>query len=154
MPRDLKQTDRNEMKIDDAISGCDLVLYYRQPTTQERIDFQRASFSRKGKKVIVRTPEARAEFGALVLTGIRPGDFSAGTDDSGKPILIASDPDSPDYTPNWKDQVVATAGDLLMLLGMQVFEGSMQALMKNAAPDVDDEDDEETVLPLATSSNG
>jgi hypothetical protein len=152
VPRDLKQSDRNEMKIDDAISGCDLVLYYRLPTTQERIDFQRASFARKGKKVSNRVSEARAEFGALILTGIREGDFSAGSDETGAPLLIASDPASPHYREDWKAQVIETAGDLLMLLGMQVFQGSMQQLMKNVV--LEEEDDDEVILPLTSNSNG
>lgn len=154
MPRDLKQTDRNEMKIDDAISGCDLVLYYRQPTTQERIDFQRASFSRKGKKIINRRSEAQVEYGAVILTGIREGDFTAGTDENGKAVFISSDVTSTAYREDWKELVSATAGDLLMLLGLQIFEGSLQQLMKNATPENDEDDDDETIVPLVTSSNG
>ncbi len=169
MPRDLQQTDRNEMIIQDAISACEIVLYYRQPTTPERIGFQRASWVRKGKKVHNRTAEARAHYGALILTGIREGDFSCGS------ALISSDPASPAYRADWKELVTATAGDLLMLLGMQVFEGSFQELVKAVAttqatsddgdPDADDPDDNEPeitieadevaeILPLEPSSNG
>lgn len=132
MPRDVQQTDRNEMIIQDAVSNSTLVLYYRHPTTAERIAFQRASWLREGTKVTNRSPEARAEYGALVLTGIREGDFTNGRDDEGRLRFIASDPESLDYDPDWKQKIVATAGDLLMLLGMQVFEGALQNLIKSA----------------------
>ena len=170
MPRDLKQTDRNEIRIQDAISACEIVLYYRQPTTAERIGFQRAAWVRQGKKVHNRTAEARAKYGEIILTGIREGDFSCGTDAAGNPILIASEPGALNYRPDWKELVAATAGDLLMLLGMQVFEGSFQELVKAAKSSgaVADEEEDEIVeggdlptheegvdvAPLEPSSNG
>lgn len=164
MPRDLKQTDRNELTVQDAISACKLTLYYRQPTTTERIAFNSACWLRIKKKMYNRTVEARAAFGELVLTGIGEGDFACGTDDSGKVLLISSDPKSSDYRPDWKEQVVATAGDLLILLGMTVFEGSLTELIKAAADDEPEEDEDgdevevvdagEDILPLVSSSNG
>lgn len=165
MPRDLQQSDRNEMIIQDAISACTLVLYYRQPTTAERIGFQRASWVRKGKKTINRSAEARAQYGAAILTGIREGDFTAGQGADGKEIFISSDQSSPVFCPDWKEKVIATAGDLLMLLGMQVFEGSLQQLVKavQAAaveseedPGCDEEDaeGETNIIPLEKTSNG
>lgn len=176
MPRDLQQSTRNEMIIQDALSGCSLVLYYRQPTTAERIAFQRDSWKRKGKKLHNHTPEARAQYGAVVLTGVREGDFSCGKDAAGNPILIASDPGSLNYRSDWKELVIATAGDLLLLLGMQVFEGSFQELLKaaqiqtgaaeedeaaddgDADPDADADpivaDSGADIVPLAANSNG
>lgn len=176
MPRDLQQSDRNEMIIQDAISACEIKLYYRLPTTPERVGFQKASWVRDGNKVYNNVAAARAHYGALVLSGIREGDFSFGKDAEDNAILIASDPTSPNFCANWKEKVVATAGDLLMLLGMQVFEGSFQALVKSASGTVQAEDETEAadapfadpaglealpgeeqgvdILPLATSSNG
>ncbi len=179
MPRDLKQTDRNEFIIMDAISACEIKLYYRQPTTAERIGFQRLAWQRQGKKVINRTPEARAQYGARILTGIREGDFSCGEDAAGHPILIASEPGALNYRPDWKELVISTAGDLLMVLGMQVFEGSFNELVKAFQANKDDQPEEPTepdpeeeepleepfqlppdpdeaveILPLAPNSNG
>ena len=151
MPRDLKQTDRNEFNIMDAISACEIKLYYRQPTTAERIGFQRMAWQRQGKKVANRTPEARAHYGALILTGIREGDFSCGEDAAGHPILIASEPGALNYRSDWKELVAGTAGDLLMMLGMQVFEGSFSELVKAVkAADADDDDEPEPAGEPAT----
>lgn len=170
MPRDLKQTDRNEFKVNDTIGGCQILLFWRHPTTTERIGFQRDAWQREGKKVYNRTPEARAKYGELILTGIREGDFSDGIDADGNPVLIASDPHSPNYRANWKELVAAAAGDLLMSLGMRVFEGSFQELVKAAKDSgavADEEEDEiveggdpptteegADVAPLEASSNG
>jgi len=118
MARELMQSEKNELKILDAISNTEIALFYRLPTTTERIAFNRACWKRAGNKLVARYPEARAEYGELILTGIRETDFTF----DGKPI--ASDSASPSYCKDWKTKVAATAGDLLMLLGMHVFEGT------------------------------
>lgn len=120
MPRDLMQSDRNELKIKDSISGDEIVLFYRLPATKDRIAFQKACWKREGNKLFSRIHDARAKYGAEILTGIREGDFVFG----GKPV--ASDEGSPNYREDWKKLVEETAGDLLMMLGQQVFEGLHQ----------------------------
>jgi len=108
----------NIMRITDAIGGGIVELHYRLPTTEERLEYQRACLVQDGDEVRFDPGQARVDFGLLVLTGIRDGDFAA----DGKPI--SSNPDSPDYREDWKILLRATASDLLGALGMAVFEGA------------------------------
>ncbi len=140
--RDLKPSDNNQLTIHDAISGDDVVLTYRTPTTSERVAYQRAQVKKQGKKVILRAGEARQEFGLKILTGVRDGDFGY----DGQPI--SSDPKSPNYRPDWKQLVGETAGDLVEVLALTVFEGARSA----AAPDLDFEEGGEEAAPLPTTS--
>jgi hypothetical protein len=146
MARELQQSNKNELKILDSISGSEIVLYYRLPTTRERIAFNKSCFKEKGGKLINHTVAARAAGGEMVLAGIRDGDFVYG----GTPL--SSDPNSPNYREDWKALVKETAGDLLIALGMTVFEGNVQShLLKAlaeanpdektpaAAPELDDD---------------
>lgn len=146
MARDLQQSDRNELKIRDAISGDELAVYYRLPTTTERIGFQKGCYKEKNGKLVNQTVAARAAYGELILTGIREGDFVFG----GQPV--SSDPVSPNYRADWKDLVKATAGDLLITLGLHVFEGHIQNLLQKIgaeAPEADEKaaEEEEDGLP-------
>jgi len=140
--RDLKPTDKNELVVHDAISGTDIVLYYRLPTTSERIAYQRALIRKTGKKVVLRAGEARQEFGLKILTGIREGDFGY----DGK--TISSDPKSERYRDDWKQLVGETAGDLVEVLALTVFEGARTA----TAPTDFDFDEGEEATPLPTTS--
>jgi hypothetical protein len=148
----------------DGISGGKVVLYYRLPSTRERIAFQKGCYKEKNGKLVNQTVAARAAYGELILTGVRDGDFVFGD------TPISSDPTSPNYRKEWKELVSATAGDLLITLGMHVFEGTIQNLMQTLAdkpatepppagddeeevglPNIDDLEDGETIVPLAQS---
>jgi len=133
MPRALGETT-NEVSIHDNLSNSPIVFRYRMPTTKERVAYDNESIQRKGKKIKMRQAEARLKFGGMILTGFGPGDFTKTVD--GKNVPIASDPDHPNYDPDWKKRVMEEAADLVMLLAGHVFDIP-------AYIDDDDEDDDE-----------
>lgn len=116
--------ERNTLKVFDRISGTELEIYYREPTTEERAVYSNQTISRKGRKVKVQVGETRQKFGVRIMSGFRDGDFVAPKD--GKPVPIASDKDSPNYAENWKDLVLKHASDIIELLAAHVFEGSAE----------------------------
>lgn len=127
MPRRLTD-ELNVLRIQDNISGSEIVFFYNMPTTAERAAYANESFRRKGNKVETRIIETRQKYGKQILQGIREGDFEILEGD--KAIPVSSDMKSPNYRPSWKDDVAAFAGDLLELLAAQVFDGSASAAPK------------------------
>jgi hypothetical protein len=69
--RDLTKNDRNKMVINDARSGSEIELYYRNPTTQEEVEYQAKLFKRQGKKMLINAFGTRLEMGLKILTGFR-----------------------------------------------------------------------------------
>jgi hypothetical protein len=122
MPRRLTD-ELNELIIQDNISGSEIVLSYRMPTTAERAAYANESFRRKGNKVETRVVESRQKYGLKVLAGIREGDFIVNP--SGLEKKLSSDPSSANFDPQWKDIVAHHAGDILELLAAHVFDGSV-----------------------------
>jgi hypothetical protein len=123
MPRRLTN-EINELRIRDNISGSEIVLYYRMPTTAERAAYANESFRRKGNRIEARMVETRQKHGKLILAGVREGDFEVKLGDRYQ--SIASDPSSENYAADWKELVAAHAGDLLELLAAHAFDGSAQ----------------------------
>lgn len=108
----------NIQNITDTIGGGIVQFHYRLPTTEERFAFAKACLVQQGDKVEYDANPARLEFGLKVITGFKEGDFGAG----GKPI--SSDEKSEHYQKDWKQLLEKTASDLVMALGMAVFEGA------------------------------
>lgn len=140
--RDLKKTDRNVLKINDMVSGSELEMYYRLPTTQEMVSYQNRLIKRQGKKVLINAFETRLEMGLKILTGFKEGDFGV----DGQPI--SSDADSPNYREDWKDLLKETASDIVSTLAFAVFEG---ARIDTGSMDIDFEEAAEDVVPLPKS---
>ena len=124
MARDL-DNDFNELKLHDNISDSQIVLYYREPTTEERMAYANESVQRKRNKVVTRVPETRVKFGAMILTGFREGDFIFKKD--GVKVPMSADASSPNYYPDWKSHIQRKASDLLMILAAHVFDTSAEA---------------------------
>jgi hypothetical protein len=118
--RELKSSDKNVLNLNDAMGGGQVALYYRTPTTAERVAFQKNQIERKGNQIISRTVEARLASGLAILTGIRTGDFSY----DGVPL--SSTPGEEGYRPDWKKLVEQTAADLVLILGQTIFEGEQK----------------------------
>ncbi|HHL33920.1 MAG TPA: hypothetical protein ENJ30_06105 [Desulfobulbaceae bacterium] len=116
-------SDRNEVEIHDNLSNTDILFYYRTPTTSELEGFNNLAIVRKGKKVKFQQPKARLKYGLHILTGIREGDFERSNGKGGY-VAISSDKQSPNYYPEWKAWLRKNAADLVMLLGMHVFDVS------------------------------
>ena len=116
--RDLKQSDRNVLRISDAISGSEIELYYRMPTTSEQVAYQSKLVKRQGKKVVIHAFDTRLEYGLKILTGFREGDFGF----DGKPV--ASDNQSPNFREDWKELLTQSAPDIINAFAMTIFEGA------------------------------
>ena len=119
--RELKRSDNNKLTIGDTRSGSEIILFYRNPTTDEEVAYRKEIYINDGKKVVYEPWGARLKFGQVIITGFREGDFGI----DGKPI--ASDPASPNYYADWKQLITDTASDLLMALSTAVFEGVLLA---------------------------
>ena len=115
MPRILGE-ERHKMAIQDPVSGSAITLYFRQPTSEERVAYQLSVFHLDGGERRLRLSETRFRFGLEILVGFEAGDFI---------ILENGDAQSldPDRHPDWKERLAKNAPDLVSYLGQQVFEG-------------------------------
>lgn len=125
MPR-IMDDGVNTLKIWDNISGSELEVQYRTPTTEEYNAFLNESIKRKRNKVLFRTAQARLKFGLKILTGIREGDFMVKK--KGKLVPLVSDPESRGYDPEWKQKMEKHAADIVALLAVHVFENPAEAV--------------------------
>lgn len=124
---------QNTLKLNDNISGSELELYYRQPSTKERQAYQAQAFPRKGSKVKVNLVATQIKFGKRIITGFEEGNF--GMIEDGKTVVFSADPDSKNYRKDWKDLLEKHASDILMILAAQVFDAPTEI----DEPDDDDE---------------
>ncbi len=131
--------EQNEMRFKDNLSGSDIVLIYRMPTTQERVAYTNESFQRKANKVVQKTVQTRQKFGAKILAGFRDGDFEIKGPD-GKWMPIASDPKSEHFYEGWKAHVEQHASDLVELLAIRVFDVPVVAQEAEDGEDAEGED--------------
>ena len=93
--------ERNTLVIKDNTTGTDLEVYYRMPTTQERMNYAAETMKRKGSKIFMlkNSLPQQIKYGKLLITGFRKGDFGL---PDGKPF--SSDPaETADYKSDWKD---------------------------------------------------
>ncbi len=114
---DLAASNKNRITINDTRSGTQIELTYRNPTTQEEIDYQAKAYKRKGKKFYVNTG-VKIKSALDILTGFREGDFGI----DGK--QISSDPGSAHYCPEWKDLLLQSASHILIAFASAIFEGA------------------------------
>jgi len=124
----------NEMRFQDNLSDTEIVLFYRMPTTKERMAYTNEAYQRKGNKVINRSTATRMKYGLRILGGFRDGDFEHKQGDGWKPI--ASDSASDNYFPEWKEHIEKYASDLVEHLALRVFDMPVQV------PEEQDEDQE------------
>lgn len=139
--RDISSNATNELKIDDTVSGSVITVYYRQPTTEERVSYRANLWSRKGKHVVPNV-EMQINKGLRIMTGFKDGDF--GFDGQ----AISSSPQSPNFRKDWKDLLKTTAADILIALAVTAFEGVSASIGDKDDDEPKDDDD----LPLASSS--
>ena len=125
MPRELSN-EPCELTFDDRISGDKITVYYRMPTSQERVKYANGYITRQGNKIVSTLGELRMKAGAAVLVGFRTGAFSV----PGKG-LISSNPVEPNFDPEWKNTVIKHAPDVVEMTAIHAFESS---LTRSAAP--------------------
>ncbi|MGD0586698.1 MAG: hypothetical protein ABSA86_13165 [Oryzomonas sp.] len=158
MPRELQILDHNTLTLYDPVEKTTVVFTYRTPSTDDRIRHMAGRYKRQGTKLIDCSRTRTIDSAVSVLTGIRPEDFAF----AGKPL--SSTPGENGYREDWKDLVKASAGDLLFLMGYELFEGRI-SLPNDAKLDIvseldvqgstveaDDDRLKEDIPPLAKSS--
>jgi hypothetical protein len=108
--------NRQALIIHDPVSGTDLTLYYRRPTSEERVAYQVSAFRLEDGRQRLCLGETRLKYGAEILLGFAPGDFFVPEQGSQTPL-------DPERHPDWKARLVEHAPDVIAYLGQQVFEG-------------------------------
>ncbi|WP_300523388.1 hypothetical protein [Aminiphilus sp.] len=138
-----------EFPIHDRALNLDHVLYYRLPTPEESAKYKSSQFviTRKsgGRKVYAAddiTP-LNCEYGKLLCTGFKKGTLGVGVGETAR--LISSDPQDPDYHPQWKCLIGRALPSAFALLG--------GAAMNPAAP-MSDSDTEEVSLDEIAAHHG
>jgi hypothetical protein len=108
--------ERHTLAVQDPVSGSVLRLYYRRPTSEERVAYQLSAFRLEGGQRRFCLGETRLKFGLEILAGFGEGDFLVQEDGQTMPLDPARHPD-------WKECLVEHAPDLVSFLAQQVFEG-------------------------------
>lgn len=108
--------ERHALAIQDPVSGSVITLYYRRPTSEERVAYQLSAYRLEGGERRFCLGETRLRFGLEILVGFGEGDFLIEEDGATVPLNPARHPD-------WKEQVAKHAPDLVSYLAQQVFEG-------------------------------
>ncbi len=125
MPRELSN-EPCELTFDDRISGDKITVFYRMPTSQERVKYANGYVTRQGNKIVSSLGELRMKAGAAVLVGFKKGAFSV----PGKG-LISAEPTDPNFDPEWKKIVIKYAPDVVEMTAIHAFESS---LIRSAGP--------------------
>ncbi len=107
---------RHVLAIQDPVSGSVINLYYRRPTSEERVAYQLSAFRLEHGERRFCLGETRLKFGLEILTGFGDGDF----------VITAEGEETrldPARHPDWKERLAEDAPDLVSYLAQQVFEG-------------------------------
>ena len=120
--------ESHTLAIRDPVSGSVISLYYRRPTSEERVAYQLNAFRLEGGERRLRLGETRLQFGLEILTGFGAGNFLIPEDGRETPL-------DPERHADWKAKLREHAPDLVSYLAQQVFEG-----MRVAAREEQDRD--------------
>jgi hypothetical protein len=108
--------ERQVLAVSDPVSGSVVTLYYRPPTSEERVAYQLSAYRLEGGQRRFCLGETRVKFGLEILTGFEAGDFLLREDSGPVPL-------DPERHPDWKARLAEFAPDLVAYLAQQVFEG-------------------------------
>jgi hypothetical protein len=100
MPRILGE-ERHRLAIQDPVSGSAITLYFRRPTSEERVAYQLSVFHLDGGDRRLRLSETRLRFGLEILVGFDPGNFIL--QENGRNENL-----DPDRHPDWKERLAKT----------------------------------------------
>jgi hypothetical protein len=108
--------ERQVLAVADPVSGSVVTLYYRPPTSEERVAYQLSAYRLEGGQRRFCLGETRVKFGLEILTGFGAGDFLLREAEGPVPL-------DPERHPDWKARLAEYAPDLVAYLAQQVFEG-------------------------------
>lgn len=128
MAFELDICDNNEVSFYHVASGTKVKFFYTNPDTDVHIKYKSAilNASVKGKS-IEEVQKIQIEFGLKLINGIRKGDFSY------KKKELSTDPNDPDYVPEWKEVVKKVAGDIVISFVEQILDRPCYAIKDEAA---------------------
>ena len=106
----------HSLVLHDPVSGTEVTLFYRRPTSEERVAYQMSAFRLEGGQRRFCLGETRLKFGLAILTGFGPGDFLV--TDAGAEIPL-----DPERHQDWRARLGEHAPDLVSFLAQQIFEG-------------------------------
>lgn len=132
----------NLLVLEDRLSGGSLGLYYRMPTTKERVAYANGQVVREKGKIVDRTVETRIRFGLRILSGVRTGDFEV-PDGAGGWSVVSSNPQEVGYREDWKEIVEKYAADCIAQLAFAVFERSVRDQAEEPEPPAKDDLDDD-----------
>jgi hypothetical protein len=115
MPRVLGEGNHS-LVVHDPVSGTAVTLYYRRPTSEERVAYQMSAFRLEGGQRRFCLGETRLRFGLAILTGFGAGDFLVMEEGTEIPL-------DPEHHPDWQERLGEHAPDLVSYLAQQIFEG-------------------------------
>jgi hypothetical protein len=133
MPRKIGENLRNDLKIWDPVSDSAIVLYYRIPTTEERIQYEHDSIEFVKGNVERNITKSRQKWGPEILIGIKEGNLLKKKDEQW--VSFSSDPSSPQYDLEWKSLIQKYASDLIEVLAAHVFEGARAFSSQEESPE-------------------
>lgn len=110
------EDERHALAVQDPVSGSVITLYYRRPTSEERVAYQLSAYQIEGSERRFCLGETRLKFGLEILQGFEPGGFLKREGDKLVPL-------DPDRHTDWREQILTYAPDLVSYLAQQVFEG-------------------------------
>lgn len=129
MARELKKSDVNEMTIFDVLSGTKIKLFYKTPTTADRILYQSAILNLLTKtQKIESMVELQMNWAEKFITGFRKGDFTLDEKE------ISSDPKDKDHYAGWFGVLKETAGDILLVFIKSLFGESSYVIKDEPRP--------------------
>jgi len=118
-------------------------FFYRRPTTEEIIAYNKGLFTKKNGKVINNVVPTRIEMGLRILTGVQDGVFTL----NGK--TISSDPASTNFYPEWKTLLKQVLSGTVANFAFRVFEAVSEVQVDQEEILATEEGDE--ALPLGRS---
>jgi hypothetical protein len=144
MARIIGENIKNKLIIKDQYNESSfLTVYHESATAEERIAYRSAQWKRDGNKIESRLTAARQEWGEKKIIGFKEGDFKfkappekisspstgegeGGGENRGEGEIrtISSDPESPNYDPNWKALLRKYAADVLEAVAEHIFEST------------------------------
>ncbi|MCL4503093.1 MAG: hypothetical protein M1438_14770 [Deltaproteobacteria bacterium] len=117
-----------ELQVQDPVSGSVITLYYRRPTSEERLAYQLSAYRFEGGERRFCLGETRLKFGLEILTGFSEGDFQIMEEGRTVPL-------DPSRHPDWRERLAEHAPDLVAYLAQQIFEGLRLAVRSESGRD-------------------
>lgn len=124
--RDLKSSEHNSITVFDSLTGTRIKLFYRTPTTKERLRYKSDIVNTLTKtKSVEEGTKIQLTWAKELITGFRQGDF--GYDGQ----TISSNKEDANYYQAWKGIMEETASDILLAFIETVMDRPVMVVKDN-----------------------